>query len=262
MLRVLHLTDTHLVAAEDDPEAPPRSFAGAVRRLQGRTTRQTLEAVLAAVAAAGVVPDVVLHTGDVVDDGSVEGCIVVHEMLAALGATVLAVPGNHDEAGMLAKVFGHDPVPVRSLDLGGWRIVAVDTAVAGQGHGGLTADGLAALDACLASASGPVLIGLHHPPRSVCSDPYCQLDQAPELLAIVRRHPGVRAIVPGHLHVTADHEHDGVAFLLSPSTALQLRHDHPLPENNVAPTPVGARVVDLHDDGTLTTEVIWTTATT
>jgi 3',5'-cyclic-AMP phosphodiesterase len=258
MVRLLHLTDTHLVATEDDPAAPPRSFAGAVLRLQGRTTRQTLEAVLAAVAAAGVVPDVVLHTGDVVDDGRVEGCVVAHEMLAALGATVLAVPGNHDEAQMLAEVFGHDPVPVRWLDLDGWRIVAVDTSVAGQGHGGLTATGLEALDACLASAPGPVLIGLHHPPRSVCPDPYCQIDQAAELLAIVRRHPGVRAIVSGHLHVTADHEHEGVAFLMSPSTALQLRHVHPLAENNVAPTPVGARVVDLHDDGTVTTEVIWT----
>jgi Icc protein len=260
MVRLLHLTDTHLVATEEDPSAPPQSFAAAVRQLQGRTTRQTLEAVLAAVAAAGVVPDVVLHTGDVVDDGRAEGCVVAHEMLGALGATVLAVPGNHDEAGMLAEVFGHDPVPVRWLDLDGWRIVAVDTAVVGQGHGGMTADGLAALEASLASAPGPVLIGLHHPPRSVCRDPYCQLEQGAEVLAIVRRHPCVRAIVSGHLHVTAHHEHEGVAYLLSPSTALQLRHEHPLADHNVDPTPVGARIVDLHDDGSVTTEVIWAAA--
>ena len=67
----------------------------------------------------------------------------------------------------------------------------------------------------------------------------------------------VRAVASGHTHVADDQEHDGIAFLLSPSTCLQLRHDHPLPEHNQERTAIGARVIDLHDDGTVSSQLIW-----
>jgi Icc protein len=102
-----------------------------------------------------------------------------------------------------------------------------------------------------------VLIGLHHPPVNVCADPACQLDEATEVLDAIRRHPAVRAVVSGHLHHAEELERHGVAYLLSPSTCLQLRHVHPLPDHNTAATPVGARMLDLGDDGSVRTRVIW-----
>jgi Icc protein len=255
MLRVLHLTDTHVVATE--AEQPPASFADAVASIQGRTTTELLRSVVDAVLADGFDPDLVLHTGDATDDGEPASCAVLRRELDALGAPVVAVPGNHDRADLLAQAFDREAVDVRSVDLGAWQVVAVDCAEFGRGNGELGPDALAALDAALDAASGHVLIGLHHPPISVCSDPYCQLLPADEVLALIDRHPNVRAVVSGHLHVTDAIERGGVAYLLSPSTCLQLRHEHPLQEHNRTPTPLGARLLELHDDGRVESRLLW-----
>ena len=252
MLRVLHLTDTHVVATED-----PATFSGAVAGIQGRTTTELLRTVLDAVAAEGFAPDLVLHTGDASDDGDAASYAVLRRELDAMAAPVAVVPGNHDHADLLAQAFGHEPVDVRAIDLGPWQVVAVDCAEFDRGNGELDADALAALAAALDAASGYVIIGLHHPPISACTDPYCQLLPADEVLALIDRHPKVRAVVSGHLHLAEDIDRHGVAFLLSPSTCMQLRHEHPLQLNNRAPTPVGARLLELHDDGRVVSRLLW-----
>lgn len=257
MLRVLHLTDTHVVAVEDAGD-PPATFAGAVARVQGRSTTTSLRAVLDAVAAEGFVPDLVLHTGDAADDGDDASYAVLRTLLDEIGAPVLAVAGNHDRAPALAAALQQPSGPVHHRDLGGWRIVGVDTAAFERDHGELDPAALAAFDAVLAGAPGPTLVGLHHPPISVCAKPGCQLRQADAVRAAIERHPSVRAVVSGHLHVTDEIERDGTTYLLSPSTALQLRHEHPLPAHNKAPTPVGARLLELHDDGQVASRICWT----
>lgn len=267
MLTVLHLTDTHVVGVEDVTE-PPDSFAGAVAAIQGRTTTELLRAVLAEVAAAGIVPDLVLHTGDATDDGEAASYAVLHEVLAGFGVPVLAVAGNHDHAAPLAAAVDDepgedvsDPAPaVHWVDQAGWRIVGVDTSAFARAHGDLDAAGLDRLEEALAGAPGPVLVGMHHPPLNICPDPSCALRGADGVLAVLDRHPAVRAVVSGHLHATDDLERHGTAYLLSPSTCLQLRHQHPLRLHNQAPTPVGARVLELHDDGRVTSRVVWADA--
>lgn len=256
ILRVLHLTDTHVVATEDEAR-PPTSFAGAIALVQGRTTTELLQGVLDAVIADGFVPDLVLHTGDASDDGEAASYAVLRRALRVADAPVVVVPGNHDRADGLADAFGHAPVAVRTTDLGPWQVVAVDTARFHRDHGGLDQAALAALESALAAAAGHVLIGLHHPPITVCPDPSCQLLPAHEVLAIVDRHPQVRAVASGHLHVADTIDRHGVAYLLSPSTCLQLRHEHPVGEHNRSPTPVGARLLELHDDGEVCSRVVW-----
>ena len=103
----------------------------------------------------------------------------------------------------------------------------------------------------------PALRQFHVPHRARRS--LDDLDDAPALLALLGRHPQVKAVASGHLHAAAEEELDGVTYLLGPSTALQLVHEHPLPEHNLDPTPIGARLIDLHDDGTVTSELLWTT---
>lgn len=257
MLRVLHLTDTHVVALQDDAD-PPATFAGAVARVQGRTTTASLRAVLDAVAQEGFVPDLVLHTGDAADDGAEASYAVLRTLLDELGAPVLAVAGNHDRATALAAALDQPPGRVHHVDMDGWRIVGVDTAAFDRDHGELDPPSLAALDDALASAPGPTLVGLHHPPIAVCAKPGCQLRQADEVRATIDRHPRVRAVVSGHLHVTDEIERHGTTYLLSPSTAVQLRHEHPLPAHNREPTPVGARLLELHDDGRVASRICWT----
>ncbi len=257
MLRVLHLTDTHVVATEEVSDAP-QSFAGAVARIQGRSTTESLRLVLDAVAVEGFEPDVLLHTGDAADDGDPASYVILRDELETIGAgTVVVVAGNHDRADVMGAAFGTEPASVSSTDLDGWQVVTVDTSAYGRDHGEIDADALAALDAALDAATGHVLVGLHHPPVNPCPEPSCELRQADDVLAIVDRHPNVRAVVSGHLHVTEDNDRGGVAYLLSPSTCLQLEHEHPLRVTNRQPTPVGARLLELHDDGRVDSRIVW-----
>ncbi len=256
MIRVLHLTDTHVVAAEDLAR-PPSTFAGAVAAVQGRSTSDLLRLVLDAVTTDGFDPDVVLHTGDAADDGEPASYVRLRELLGAIDAPVLAVAGNHDRADQLAVALGQEPDAVRSTDLDGWRLVLLDTSIYDRDHGEVLPDALEAFEQAIATAPGAVLVGLHHPPISACDEPSCQLRQADAVLAILDRDPNVRAVVSGHLHVTDDIHRNGVDYLLSPSSCLQLHHHHPLREHNTTPTPVGARLLELHDDGRVSSRLLW-----
>ena len=257
MLRVLHLTDTHVVATEEVGDAP-QTFAGAIHRTQGRTTTELLRLVLDTVAVEGFEPDLLLHTGDAVDDGEAESYTVLREELDSVGAgAMVLVAGNHDRADLLDQAFGQDTAEVQCTDLGEWQVVTVDTSAFGRDHGEVSADALVALDAVLSTAAGHVVVGLHHPPITPCPEPSCALQHADELLATIDRHPNVQAVVSGHLHVTEDHERNGVAYLLSPSSCHQLHHDHPLRDHNKEPTPVGTRLLELHPDGRVDSRILW-----
>jgi len=71
----------------------------------------------------------------------------------------------------------------------------------------------------------------------------------------------VRGVLSGHLHLADEVERRDVRYLLGPSTCIQLRHHHPLPEHNRAPTAVGARLLRLHADGRLESELMWASLT-
>jgi 3',5'-cyclic AMP phosphodiesterase CpdA len=257
MLRVLHLTDTHVVGTEEVSDTP-KTFAGAVAQIQGRTTTESLRLVLDTVAVDGFEPDLVLHTGDAADDGEPGSYVVLRKEIDSIGAgKVVVVAGNHDRAADFGRAFGRKVTGVQTTDLGEWQVVTVDTSAFGRDHGEIDATAQTALDAALSAATGHVLIGLHHPPLNPCPEPSCELRQGDELLAIIDRHPKVRAVVSGHLHVTEDRERNGVAYLLSPSTCHQLHHDHPLREHNREPTPVGTRLLELHDDGRIDSQIRW-----
>jgi len=249
---VLQITDSHVAVTPVPPGQTP-SLAETVRTLSGLTTAETLEKVLERIAAVGFEPNLVVHTGDVVetpDDASYE---VAARMLERIGVPVLAVSGNHDDPGQLGTAFGE----ARTHECDGWLIVLVDSRIQGAEYGRLGPDTLAWLDERLASTDAHVLIGLHHPPISVCGDPDCGLLDSHEMLEVLDRHSHVRGVISGHLHLADEIERRGVRFLLSPSTCIQLRHRHPLPENNRTATPIGARALRLEANGQIPSQIVW-----
>jgi Icc protein len=169
----------------------------------------------------------------------------------------LATPGNHDDPGLLAGAFatGADPA-CWSSDVGAWRIVLLSSAHHGSQGGAFGAAALAGLERELAT-DRPVLVATHHPPRSWCPDPDCVVEDADAFAALVGGRGNVVAVVSGHLHLAAEAVHDGVTYLSGPSTCLQLDHVHPLPDHNHAATPIGARAIELRDDGSLHWELRW-----
>jgi Icc protein len=247
MIRLLQLTDTHLMA---NPAAS----------LRGVRTQPSLEACLALARRRHLPVDLIAVTGDLVQDESAAyGSLEL--LLDDLGAPVLLVPGNHDVPEELVRRLSHPPFQVGGVRLiGRWAIVMLDTWFAGSndGEGQLGADELARLDATLeAHREHHALLCLHHPPVSMESpglDALGLLDAEP-FLAILDRHPQVRGVAWGHAHQSLDLFRGAVRLMCTPSTCMQFRPRDP--GFVVDDRPPGYRVIDLLDDGGVATEVVW-----
>jgi Icc protein len=110
-------------------------------------------------------PDLVLITGDLVDEGLEAEYVNLRALLARLELPCLLMPGNHDDREVLARCFpDHAYLPAHGpkhfvIDRPPLRIVALDTTVPGDHHGEVDEAGLAWLDAALREAEGaPTLV--------------------------------------------------------------------------------------------------------
>lgn len=224
MPTVLQLSDTHLRQGDDGP----------TRRVR---------ATLRTVAATGLAPDLVLLTGDLADDASVESCERLAALVSTFGAPVLAVAGNHDDPTAVATVFG-PPTPV---EVGDGRIVPLETTVAGQVPGAVDA-GVAAtlLDA---GPDRPTLVAMHHPPHGPGHHPEFVLAGAEALCGVLAARPQVQAVASGHLHQAFDQTERGVRVVGAPSTWYAIRHEG-IDFSADPAGVVGATVWRLGADGT------------
>jgi 3',5'-cyclic-AMP phosphodiesterase len=243
-LKLVQLTDTHLFAAPD----------GSLRKVQ---SLPALEATLRAAQADIRTADAILATGDLVHD-EVAAYAHFKRAFAALGKPVLCIPGNHDEAAALAAALADEPFRVGGhVDLAGWRIIQLDSSVPGRASGRLSEAELQRLDAGLAHATGHVLIALHHQPVGMSSRwlDGVGLENAEQFLAVVDRHPRVRAIVFGHVHQAFEAVRNGVRILGTPSTCAQFlpRAEH----FAVDSLPPAWRTLELHADGQVRSELHW-----
>ena len=88
-----HLSDSHVVSATDRPVVP------------GLDTTATLEAAVATVNALDPQPDLVVHSGDLVNAGRGAQYERAAYVLAGLRAPLRLVPGNHDDRDALRLAF-------------------------------------------------------------------------------------------------------------------------------------------------------------
>ena len=246
-LAVLQITDTHLHATADS-------------RMRGVTTYETLLGVLETVQRdARWPPDVILATGDIVQDESRAGYERFHATLAPLDVPVLSIPGNHDDPKLMGEILNTAPFQFGGeRRLGGWSLIMLSTFLAGEDAGGLGPARLAGLRKALEVHAGQhVLVCMHHHPLPMGSAwlDGVALRDAHEFWKIIRAHSHVRAVLCGHVHQAADSEHDGVRFLASPSTCAQF-----LPKSEffaLDDRPPGFRWLTLHPDGRIDTRVDW-----
>ncbi len=189
-IRLLQFTDPHLVARADGT-------------LRGVNTRDSLQGVLRHARAHHWNADALLLTGDLVNDDP-GGYAAVRELFGDLGKPVWCLPGNHDDGELMRRELAEAPFQVGGFhDLGAWRIVMIDSCVAGQALGHVSASELARLEARLADAGERhVLVALHHHPVRMGSRwiDSVGLQNADEFFAITDRHPRLRAIIWGHVH--------------------------------------------------------------
>jgi 3',5'-cyclic AMP phosphodiesterase CpdA len=191
-MRILHLSDTHI----ERTDAPNKN---------GVNATDSLRLMLAELRHQRDV-DVVVVTGDIADDGSVEAYTAVRELVGGfaqrLGAPVFYTTGNHDERDAFGKVLGSGhPEPELVLDseaseraavstVEGRRFVTLDSLVPGKVYGRLSAAQLDWLRGVLSEpAERGTVLAFHHPPISLAisaTQPHFGLRDPGELGEVIR----------------------------------------------------------------------------
>lgn len=244
-VRIVQFTDTHL-------------FGSASDTLRGIATLATLQQTLRQAAAHVAAADAVIVSGDLVQDDPA-GYQPFRSVFGQLGKPVLTLPGNHDDLEAMRAAVSAPPFQYCGhRDFGRWRIVLVDSVIAGAAGGRVGAAALRSLRDSLASAGDRhVLVCLHHHPvpmRSRWLDTV-GLENADEFFAVLDSHPQLRAVLWGHVHQGHDALRRGVRLLATPSTCAQFL---PLADDFAIDTrPPAYRILELTADGAVNTEVLW-----
>ncbi len=243
-LRVIQVTDTHLYAQTD-------------RCLVGLNTFDTFTAVLDRIAQQASDVDLVLATGDLVHDATPQGYLRLRRHLGALQRPVYCLPGNHDSPAVMAQVMDEGLVTMAASAVhGDWVFVLLDSTFPGEAGGHLSAAQLSLLDQRLsAHADKHALVCLHHQPIPIGSAwmDRMALDNAPELFAVIDRHPQVRGLIWGHIHQAYRAQRNGVRLLGAPATCIQFTPG--LDDLEVDQSLPGYRWLILHPDGRIDTGV-------
>lgn len=176
-------------------------------------------------------PDLVLITGDLVDEGDPAEYRALRGLLAGLEIPFRIIPGNHDSRAPLRAAFAdHDYLPAEgplryAMEDLPVRILALDSTIPGLHHGALSDACLEWLDRALAEDPGrPVLVLLHHPPF-MTGIPYMDeyaLEAPHRLEAVLRRHDHVERVLCGHVHRAMLRRWAGTLVAACPSTTTEI----------------------------------------
>ena len=249
---ILHLSDTHLLAG-DVP-------------LGGRyDTAANLRRTLASVEALGIRSDAIVFTGDLTDLGEPEAYAAlrtaIEPVAARLGAPVVWVAGNHDERPALRRdLLGLEPTeePVTAVhDLGGLRLIVLDTTVPGWHHGDLDDTQLEWLRLELTTAAPlGTILAMHHPPLPSHIPLFDILELRDQSrLARVVAGTDVRAILAGHLHYSTTGTFAGVPVGVAAATCYTMDLARPAVEVNGMDAGQSFHLVHVYDD-TITHAVV------
>lgn len=201
-------------------------------------SNRMLAEAIAHLNALDPLPDLVLISGDLVDEGDPAEYAALRDILAALALPYLVIPGNHDGRETCRAAFADHAYLPRSgpmhyaIETHPVRIVAFDTTVPGGHHGAADAAGLDWLRATLAAdGARPTLLIMHHPPF-VCGIPYLdkyRLMQPETLAAVIAGAGNIERVLCGHVHRPMQARWAGTLVCACPSTttqiALRLRPD-------------------------------------
>ncbi|MDO4450930.1 MAG: metallophosphoesterase [Moraxella sp.] len=213
-------------------------------------------------------PNLLLLTGDLVNDGVGEIYDWLFDVLKNTNIPFLCLAGNHD----VTHEIGHDlpfderqflPIPAdeRLIDTHRliielphvcWQLLAVNSAVGGQIYGQISEQGLAFLQTHL-NNNHPTLIALHHHPTPVGSawiDEYklCNGDEFWQMPCHTPTH-----VLCGHVHQAHALPHAHGVLYTCPATSRQFTpHQDKFGIDTLAS---GFRLVRLHDNGKLDTQI-------
>lgn len=158
-MRIAHISDLHVIATADPPGI-----------LRADTVARARALMTDLSAFPGL--DLVVITGDNVNDERAEEYAVLADVLKGLSVPFLILPGNHDDRAHLRAMMPDRPYPddervYHLWQSGDVQVIMLDTLAKGEIGGRLLAPQLDWLEETLAVPfDGHTLIALHHPPSS------------------------------------------------------------------------------------------------
>lgn len=193
-------------------------------------TQGLLRAAIAHLNRLNPQPDLVLATGDLVDEATVAEYAVLADLVAPLQAPLYLALGNHDDRDAFRAVFGDRPyVPATGAiqyAITGYpvRILVLDTLVPGASYGTLSPAALDWLADQLTHHPEPTIVALHHPPfiTGMPGMDVINCHGAEALATIIRQYPQVERVLCGHLHRPVQVRWAGTLGSVAPSVAHQV----------------------------------------
>lgn len=192
-------------------------------------TNGHLQAAITHLNALDPQPDLVLATGDLVNDAEPGEYDCLMRLLGELRAPFAALPGNHDDRAQFRAAFAGAPfVPAGegplhwAMDLGPVRLIALDDQVPGEAHGMIGDQTLAWLEARLQERPDhPTILALHHPPvaTGIGHMDRMRCFGADGLETLLADYPAVIRILCGHLHRDITAQFAGIPVSICGSTA-------------------------------------------
>lgn len=245
VVKLLQITDSHL-------------FKDEKTELLGVNTQAGFAQVLKEIQQEKREFDVILATGDLVQDGSDGGYQRFVEMVKPFDKPVFWIPGNHDFQPKMVENLNQSPMEnAKHILLGEhWQALLLDSQVYGVPHGELSQYQLELLKLTLAEyPERYTLIVFHHhllPTNSAWLDQH-NLRNSHDLLDVLAPFKNVKAILYGHIHQQVDGQWKGYQVMATPSTCIQFKAD----SNHFALDTVqpGWREIDLYADGSIVTKV-------
>lgn len=233
-MRLVQVSDAHLRA-----DIHARSRAG--------IPWEHFQRVMAAVVTER--PDIIVFTGDISQDETPASYALAKKVMALLPCPWFWLPGNHDQIELMRA---EHPL-LEEIDMQQWRMLLLNTQVAGQPYGELGGEQLSRLAAQLEEDDRPTLIAMHHPPVDVGADwmDAIGLQDRDAFWQVLSAYPQVKIVLFGHAHQAhAQYVERGgsrIGVYGCPAMSDQFMPGADAFAIDEASRP-GYRVVDLHGD--------------
>jgi Icc protein len=221
---IAQISDTHIALDALDADRRLRDFALTV----------------ADINALDPLPDVIVHTGDIVHNGRPEEYAQAVATLANARAPVFVLTGNKDDRAHLCEAFSDRGYLAPDSDFVHYaiddypvRLIALDTLSPGSNKGDFCDARVRRLiDMIDRETTKPIAVFTHHPPFEVSVGPDPLHFETPKIMSRLQRalqHSGrVVAVFSGHVHRAAAGFVEGIPATVMPCIATSLRKgDYP-----------------------------------
>jgi 3',5'-cyclic AMP phosphodiesterase CpdA len=228
---IAQISDTHV--ALDSPDADQRI--------------RDFELTIADINALDPVPDVIVHTGDIVHNGRQDEYAQALATLAKARAPVYVLAGNRDNRAKLREAFWASGYLAPDSEFVDYaiehfpvRLIALDTLSSGSNKGDFCRKRIRRLvDMIDGEPTKPIAVFTHHPPFEVMVGPdriHFQMPAALSELGRALQYRGrVIAVFSGHVHRAAAGHVGSIPATVMQCIATTLRKDEYPPRMRMRP---------------------------